>query len=50
MQESLLKADEVMKVYAKLADYGQQSSRKFMEFREEDAKEKKSRSGKYSLY
>ena len=50
LQDSLLKAEEVMKTYNKLIDYGQQSSKKFKELHEEDAKERKDRAGKYSPY
>ena len=50
LQESLLKADEKIKVYAKLVDYWPQATHKFMELHEEDAKEKENRSGKYSPY
>ena len=50
LQESLPKAEEAMKGYAKLVDYGQQASKQFLKLHDEDAEEKKSRSGKCSPY
>ena len=50
LQESRMKAEELMKVYAKLVDYGQQSFKKFIELHELDAKERQDRTGKYSPY
>ena len=48
LQDTLLKAEVVMKTYGKLVDYSAQASAAFKALHEEDLKEKKDRSGKYS--
>ena len=48
LQDTLLKAEVVMKTYGKLVDYSAQASAAFKTLHEEDMKEKKDRSGKYS--
>ena len=48
LQDTLLKAEVVMKAYGKLADYSIQASTAFKALHEEDLKERRDRSGKYS--
>ena len=48
LQDTLLKAEVVMKTYGKLIDYTMQASAAFKALHEEDVKEKRDRSGKYS--
>ena len=48
LQDSLRKADEVMKTYSKLVDYKQQAAASFLALHEEHAKQQRGRTGPYS--